>query len=417
MKLTEKFGDIILLKILNESIYLINDAEIIKHILKTNYPNYTRERSIRDLEPLIGKSFFLAEHERWKEQSKVIKPAYHISQIEKFNIILIEETLEFINHLENISSKKIIINLEEELKNLLLIISLRNLYADKKDYDTKAVIKALDDIFSYLSYFNRNIKLIKQYLFSSGNPEIKYKGKAKEGLELIENLADDTINKVLNDRIIPAPLLEILINEFKRNAMSIEQVRDELKTIIFAGFDTVASGLTWTIYFQSIYPEVANKILNEISTIKNEDELFLKLNDNIYTQSAIKETLRIYPPAWAFYRYIINDDLINNIKMPAKSFLMISPYLIHRNKKYWSEPETYKPERFINEEINQFAYLPFGQGPHICIGNKLAMVEIQMILSFLLKRFKFVPIKKEHDILPHIIIKSKKPLMFKVEKR
>lgn len=299
----------------------------------------------------------------------------------------------------------------------MLKISLRNLYADKQDYDTKAIIQSLDDIFSHLSYFKRNIKLIRQYLFSGGNPEIKYKGKAKTALELLENIANDTINKVLKNQLIPAPLLDILINEYKRNAMPLEQVRDELKTIIFAGFDTVASGLTWTIYFQSLYPEVGNKILDEISNIKNEDDLFSKLNENIYTQSVIKETLRIYPPAWAFYRYVLKDDLINNINFPAKSFIMISAYLIHRNKKYWNEPEKFKPERFINEEINQFAYLPFGQGPHICIGNKLAMVEIQMILSYLLKRFKFIPAKKEHDILPHIIIKSKRPLIFKVEKR
>lgn len=329
---------------------------------------------------------------------------------------MLEETHRFIQQLEIISQKNEVINLEEELKILLLKITLRNLYSNQKDYDVEKIIKALDTIFSSLNYFKRNIKLIKQYIFSNSEPNISYKGEAKKALDIIEQLANDTIQKALENKIIPAPLLEILIGEYKRGVMPLEQVRDELKTIIFAGFDTVASGLVWSIFFLSINKEANNKVLDENSNIKSEEDFYTKINENVYTQSVIKESLRIYPPAWAFYRYIINEDEIDELNFPAKSFLMISPYIIHRNKKYWSEPEKFKPERFINEEVNQFAYLPFGQGPHICIGNKLALVEIQMILTQLIKKFEFIPLKKEHDMLPHIIIKSKSPLLFNIKK-
>ena len=140
-----------------------------------------------------------------------------------------------------------------------------------------------------------------------------------------------------------------------------------------------------------------------------------------YTKKVIDETLRLYPAGWAFFRITTNDDSFDNILLPARSYLMICPYALHRRQDLWESPEFFKPERF--ENIKNYdpsitGYMPFGEGPHICIGKKLAIMEVQIIIGMIAGLYKLnLLTKKKIKIDPGIIMKAKDKIYFSLERR
>ncbi len=146
---------------------------------------------------------------------------------------------------------------------------------------------------------------------------------------------------------------------------------------------------------------------------------FSNVNDLTYTKKIIDETLRLYPAAWAFFRITATDDVYENLEIPARSYLMICPYTLHRNPKIWDEPELFNPERFesINiPDLPMMGYIPFGDGPHICIGKKLAILQAQIILGMISQKFKFHLIsKRKPEIIPGIIMKAKNKIRLRLE--
>lgn len=420
-KLAESFGDVICLKFWNESVYLVNDSEVIKHILKTNYENYPRGKSIADLKPLLGNGLFLSDGELWKSQHKLLQPSFHNSKMESFYKMFNDEMCKSINHLESKSMHDGYVDLEHELKDLLFTLTTKHLISSEVNLNNLSFIEGLSSILKETSNKSHNIRLVKS-LLTGKKVTIFDASKPRKTLSEIYRLVDELFDKLVSNEIQPGNLMQPLVEEYKSGRIPAQQVKDEMQTILFAGYDTVAQGILWLIYFLSMNNEWNEKILEELNRIdKNIDESKINLTDTPILNACIKETLRLLPPAWAFYRTVLQDDKIDGYFFKKNSLIMISPYILHRNKKYWKSPEEFNPKRFMGEfEINPFHYIPFGQGPHICIGNRLAQIEIQLIAIRLLRSFKFKfesPRKSIPELNPEAIISSKKAVRVVIEKR
>ena len=186
--------------------------------------------------------------------------------------------------------------------------------------------------------------------------------------------------------------------------MSDEQVIDESLTLFGAGHETTATALAWTWYLLASYPEIYKKVQAEVDAVlQGRTPTYADLAQLPYCLQVFKETMRLYPPAYAISRAPLHDVDVNGyIARKGKDIVFISPYTMHRRPDYFPEPEVFDPERFTLEnekKLPRYAYMPFGAGPRICIGNHFAMMEGHLLLATLAQRvtFELVP---DQQIIP-----------------
>jgi cytochrome P450 len=174
--------------------------------------------------------------------------------------------------------------------------------------------------------------------------------------------------------------------------MSDEQVMNEAMTIFGAGHETTAYTLTFAWYALSQNPRVAEKLHEEVDSILNGRAATLDDLPNLpYTERVIKETLRLYPPAWGFSRGVIEEFEIGGYTIPRKSAVVVAPWTLGRDARWFAHPQVFDPERFNAENepnIPRYAFIPFGGGPRVCIGNQFAMLEARLVLATIAQHFR-----------------------------
>jgi cytochrome P450 len=202
-------------------------------------------------------------------------------------------------------------------------------------------------------------------------------------------------------------LLSILLaakNTDAGKGLDDRQIRDQVITLLLAGYETTASALTWTFYLLCQSPEVMSNLQAEVKEVLNGNRpRYTDLPRLKYAGMVFKESLRLYPPAWILGRKGIEDDELGDFSVPAGTILAISPYTLHRHPGFWEHPDLFDPTRFSpdkSNKLNRFAYIPFGAGPRQCIGNNLAMLEGQLAIAMIVQRYNLtlvadLPVKPE----------------------
>jgi cytochrome P450 len=177
--------------------------------------------------------------------------------------------------------------------------------------------------------------------------------------------------------------------------MNRTDIRDEIMTMFLAGFETSSVALTWTLYLISQHTEVRQRFLNELQQVIGEDKVrpehIMQLS---YTRQIIEEAMRLFPPVFTIPRQLINDMDMKGYKLSKGSLVLTSIYAIHRNPRYWEAPEQFNPDRFSPEnadKIEKGAYMPFGLGQRMCIGNQFALLEMISALAVLGRRYELHP--------------------------
>ncbi len=176
--------------------------------------------------------------------------------------------------------------------------------------------------------------------------------------------------------------------------MSDRQIRDEAMTIILAGHETTALGLAWAWYLLATHPEVEAELHEEIRTVLDGRAPTLADLPNLrYTDMVVREALRLYPPAVEFGRETIQAVEIGGYQLPPRTNVMVSPWVVHRDPRWFDEPEQFKPQRWANgltERIPRFAYFPFSGGPRLCIGQQFAIMEAVLLVAAIAQKFRLV---------------------------
>lgn len=174
--------------------------------------------------------------------------------------------------------------------------------------------------------------------------------------------------------------------------MSDEQLLDETTTLLVTGHESTANAAMWIFHVLSRYPEIERRVREEVASVCGDatpDDM--QLRELSYLRMVIEEVLRVYPPAWTTSRTALADDNILDYPVAAGTSVMISPYVMHCNPRYWPEPEVFDPLRHtpeMKESRPKNAYIPFGGGPRNCIGANFAMMELQLVVAMVLQRFR-----------------------------
>ncbi|MCB0112199.1 MAG: cytochrome P450, partial [Caldilineaceae bacterium] len=204
--------------------------------------------------------------------------------------------------------------------------------------------------------------------------------------------------------------------------MSDQELRNEVALLMFAGHDTTATALTWAFYLLSQNPEAEAKLHAELAReLAGRTPTMADLPRLSYTKMVIEETLRLYPPAWGVGRQSVDADLVGGYAIPPNASLTLPFYVLHRDPRWWEDPERFDPDRFTPERSarrHKFAYLPFGAGPRQCIGNNFAMMEAQLVLATVAQRYrlKLVP---GHRVEPNpiFVLRTSDGLPMFIERR
>jgi cytochrome P450 len=218
-------------------------------------------------------------------------------------------------------------------------------------------------------------------------------------------------------------LLSMLLearDEDTGEGMSDRQLRDELVTLFLAGHETTAIALTWTFHLLAGKPEALATLEREVDEVLGERLVpqFDDLERLPYARMVAEEAMRLYPPAYVFSRRAAGEDQLGPYRMPAGAHIVISPYALHRRPDYWPDPDGFWPERFApgaRTDRPKLAYLPFGGGPRICIGNSFAMMEHAIVLAAVVRRWRLESIPgREVRTEPRITLRPRGGLPMRV---
>jgi cytochrome P450 len=183
------------------------------------------------------------------------------------------------------------------------------------------------------------------------------------------------------------------VDEESGKGMTNQQLRDEIMTLFLAGHETTANALTWIWYLLSQHPAVDAKLGEELDRVlEGRGPTAADLPQLPYTEMVVRESMRLYPPAPGFAREPIEDVRLGGYEIPRGSLITMNTFAMQRDARFFPDPERFDPERFApggEERIPRYAYLPFGGGPRVCIGNGFAMMEARLIVATIAQRWQF----------------------------
>ena len=408
-----EYGGIAQFKLLNKSYLLLTNPDYVKYILQDNYRNYIRGQSVETGRVLLGNGLPLIDGDFWLRERRMLQPAFHRERLEKLANTatgVIETSMQAWAAKAKANQT---LDLDDEMMRLTLTVIIKSMFS--ADIDDK--IQSLSHAFNVASRFMlwRSQQLWKLPLSVPLPRHVEY----NRALQVL----NDTIYPLIADgRKHPKDdLLGMMLamrDAETGEGLSDRQARDEVVTIFFAGHETTAATLAWTFYLLSQHPEVEERLRAEIESVLNKRlPAFADLPQLVYMQQVINEVLRLYPAAYLFAREAVVNDVLDGYLIPAKTMIFISPFVAHRNPAYWPDPERFDPDRFTPEQVAsrpRHVYYPFGEGPHVCIGNNFALMEMQLILSMALQRFRLrlvpghpVALKPEATLRPRYGMKMK----------
>lgn len=384
--------------------YVINHPDDVKRVLVSNHRNYTKGVGLDRVKILLGNGIMTSEGEFWKRQRYMMQPMFHRKVIAEFARVIDAANERFIAKWETQAARGELVNVTEDMSELTLEIVLHAIFG--KDMDRLAQQPGGNPFDVVTQHQERNLQFAYKFR-SLGKLITQLMQQRRESGE--EHF--DFIAMLMSSR-----------DKETGDAMSERELIDEIMTLVVAGHETTASGLNWTWYLLSQYPEVEARLHAEIDATPELPEPGLAQMEALdYTSNVVNEALRLYPPGWLLSRRTIAADVLGGYEVPAGTDVLLSPYLLHRHPKFWKEPEAFRPERFDAEhetERPRFAYMPFAAGPRHCIGETFALYEMLMHLYKVARRYRltYVP-DKPLEIEAQINLRTQYPLFMKLERR
>ena len=194
----------------------------------------------------------------------------------------------------------------------------------------------------------------------------------------------------------------LAVVEWDEAANSAAFIREMLKVMLLAGHESTANTMSWALYLLERHPEHEARLRAELDTVlQGREPSYEDVSSMPFMRAVLQETTRLYPPIPLYSRQAVEDDRIHGRSVPAGSLVIISPWLVHRHRKLWSQPEVFDPDRFLAEDSDRprYAYIPFSAGPRTCLGGSFAMVEMTVIITMLLQRYR-LQLRPNHAVEP-----------------
>jgi cytochrome P450 len=336
------------------------------------------------LSQYLGNGLLISDGDFWKRQRQLAQPAFHTKRIQTYSESMSYFTTAMLNKWQHGETR----NIAEDMMKLTLYIVAKTLFDADVSHESNKVAEALEVLLRSVIEQSQILVRLPDWIPTPARQR-KY-----WSIETLHTFTMDIIRQRRAEGVDKGDLLSMLIEAETEDGerMTDEQVRDEALTIFLAGHETTANAMTWTFYLLSQHPDIEARLAEEVQgVLGNQPPTLADLPRLVYTEQVIKESMRLYPPAWSFARSARESFEVRGYTLPAKSTILVLPYVMHRDERWYPDPLRFDPERFsaANEDkFPKYAYLPFGGGPRVCIGNSFAMMEAKIILAGVIQRYK-----------------------------
>lgn len=361
---------------------LVNDPEGVRHVLVKNHDNYVKSRNYVALKIALGKGLVTSEGELWKQQRKIMQPIFTPKHLNGFVDDMVGCTRDMLERWSTIEDGTVIDLHHEMMRLTFRIVGLTLMSKDLED-DADRFGEAVGHVLEFANHYAESAVRLP-----IGLPLPSHLRFRRELGTL-----DSVVHALIRERRRAADPGDDLLGMLLRasDSMSDEQLRDEVMTMILAGHETTAVAMSWTWYFLSQHPAVAREVFREARDVLGDrDPTIADLDQLVYTEQVLKESMRLHPPVWAIERDAIGGDVIEGHPIDAGTTVGVSAWTLHRHPKYWENPEGFDPSRWTDERAAarpRYAYLPFGAGPRVCIGSRFAMIETKLALAMMAREY------------------------------
>jgi cytochrome P450 len=399
--LARTYGDVVSYRMGGEQVFFVNDPQIIKDILVTHARNFMKGRGLQRTKPLLGEGLLTSEGAVHLRQRRLMQPAFHRDRIAGYGKTMVE----YAALVRQGWTHGATIDAAREMNRLTLSVVGKTLFDADVESQAAEVGEALTGV---LESFWTMMLPFANVLERLPVPHLRRARRSRAQL-------DAMIYRMIAERRASGrdhgDLLSMLLHaqdEDDGGVMTDRQVRDEAMTIFLAGHETTANALTWTWYLLSGAPDVEAKLREEIDRVlQGRLPSMEDLRSLTYTERIVTEAMRLFPPAWIIGRRALADvPLGASYVAPAGSICVMSQYVMHRDARYYRDPERFDPDRWTPEfraALPKFAYFPFGGGPRQCIGESFAWMELILIVSTIAQqwRLRLVP---GHPVEPQPLV-------------
>ena len=411
-----KLGDVSYIQMGNMPMYFINHPDHIRDLLVVNADKFVKGRALQRSKTLLGEGLLTSEGAYHLKQRRMIQPAFHRTRIAEYARSMVEYADKMADDWQDGDVRDI----DKEMMHLTLQIvgkTLFNAEVGDEANEIGAAMTTLVELFNYL------LLPFSEWLERLPLPHTIRLKRARKTL-------DRVIYGIINERRRSGEdagdLLSMLLmaqDEDDGTTMTDEQVRDEALTLFLAGHETTANALTWTWYLLSQNPEAEAKLHGELDSVLSgrvptmDDLPALK-----YTEAVLAESMRLYPPAWAAGRNAIADHEFGGYRVPKGSIVLASQWVMHRDARFWDDPEAFLPERWetksVKEAGSENIYFPFGGGVRRCIGESFAWTEGILLLATLARKWKLTLVPGQRvEAKPLIVLRPKYGMRMALNRR
>ncbi len=362
---------------------VLNNPEHVKHVLISHHHNYTKGVGFERVAMMLGNGLIVSNGNTWRTQRRMVQPALQRNRVAQHALMMQRCNLSKLERWLSKAARGEAIDITTEVSDLALEIILRALFSGDLD---SLIIRQGKNPFSFLvEDFTRDLQLA-----------MRFRALTKHVVDIMSRRRAE--NRIEHD------FLSLLMESRDKDTglpMSDKALIDEVMTLIVAGHETSSGSLNWAWYLLSQNQEVESQLHKEVDALANDPGID-DLAQLKYTRAVIDETLRLYPPVWLFSRKAIDEDCFAGdkftVQIPAGTDVFLCPYLMHRDERYWSDPQTFAPNRFLGDgakQRNPHTYYPFSLGARRCIGEYFSVVEMQLHLALLAKHIRLKPISAD----------------------
>ncbi|HEX8503588.1 MAG TPA: cytochrome P450 [Pyrinomonadaceae bacterium] len=415
-RLARDYGDLCTFRVGFDRVYFVNSPDGVREVLANHYEKFLKGRGGGRRRQLVGQGLLLSEGDLHRRQRRLAQPAFHRQRVAAYAAEMGAAAARCSDRWRDGETLDI---WHEMLRTTLGIVGRTLFSADVEAQDDEVGGAVRDAMVRFRVYklpgSDARAALSLPQLVRLRRGERKLRGLV---LGLIEERRRDG-----RDRGDLLSMLMLSGGEGGGDAMTPEQLWQEALTIFIGGFDTVATALMWTFYALSQNPEAEARLHAELDSVLEggRPASFEDLRRLPYAERVLCEAMRLYPPTWRLMRRALADFRVGGHVIPAGSLVVVSQYVMHRDARFWPDPERFDPGRWTAEEKAarpQYSFFPFGGGPRRCIGEAFAMTEGVMLLATLARRWR-MRLAEGHrvEFLPQHLLRSKWGMRMRLERR
>ncbi len=417
-RMCEKYGKAIRINLRDRRIVFLSDAPHFQHVMVKNIATY--DKYFDGLHPVFGNAMITIDGALWQKVRVPQQAAFQPGRFEEYLPFFLKAIRAKSEKWDQFAADGTAVEMVEETWTMAADMVCQALFDRQMPFNPHVVFKYVK------TYTNvQNHKSIRVGQQTATSAQVAADKEAADAIEAWQSIPEMVLNApTIEDRVdtllanMLAAEADADFTEFTR-----EQVIDEMKQYLWAGTETTALTMAWCLYVLAQRPDIADKIRAEATALcgPHGEPSWEQAQQLTYTRRVIQETMRIYPPVWAFIREAAGEDEIDGVKIEKGDTIVLCSYAVHHSPKYWSDPDTFDPDRFSPEGLRaraKYSYLPFGAGKRACIGGAMSQLENALALAMLLRRFDVeylgdVPA----PISPTVTLTPRGGLHFKIHRR